>query len=190
MANFSMRASGMQRVLRSLREVRREEIPQAAARALNHAQLRVQTESVRDISKAVNIAQRALRARWPRPRKATKRRLVIEWEVGMLPVLARKAGAPRQTRAGVSIRGRSLPGAFTAPLASGVVGVFTRKPQARASSGQDAKGRPRRDRLPLATVTLPVDPPARHIIERHIATTGETAFALEFERLLRLRGAR
>ena len=159
----------MKAISRDLNLVERKIQRQAAAAALNRTASTVRTASVREIAALKNIVpQRLVRVRLllGRQQRAHQNKLVAHIIALLAPIKMIGLSGVRETAAGVASRGRVVVGAFIARSQHGRRGVFKRVPGAK--------------RLPIEEQTVPMQPEAETIIDKHIDTTGAVAWIKNF----------
>jgi len=177
----------VQEMVRSLDDQQRRIVPAAQVSAINKTAAQVRTRAVRELARSKKLKARAVRKRFALIR-ATRRRPAALLRVKLAGgVPSSDLGAPRQTAAGARAGRHSFPGAFVATMPSGNTGVYRRLPAAARSTGRDSKGRPRRHRLPIAEVRIPLNPEAEQITNRLVRTFAAGKFREIFARELRWR---
>lgn len=171
------------RMRRDLKRVKGPISRKVMRQALNRAGTRSRTAAVRETAKDTGIKQKVIRERM-KLRRASRRRLRAVLTALTLGVRAIDAGKARQNAAGVRVAGRSFPGAFITTVPSGKQGVFRRKPSAASSTGRDSKGRPKKNRLPIEHVRIPIRTEATRAALKAVNTVGAREWVKEAERLL------
>ena len=168
-AGFSMSLRGDTRAMtRDLTRIQRRIAPRVTVRSLNRAIAKVNTQSVREISKTKGIKQKVIRSRM-KIGKASPRRHTSTLTAKVYGVRASDIGVPRQTAMGTRVGRHQFPRAFPATMPSGHLGVFKRRGRLR---------------LPIVEQRVPLQPEATRIIKRHVRVTGGPAFKAEFQRLM------
>lgn len=93
-----------------------KQLEKAGQRAIKKTMRWMYTRAAREISQATGIAQKALKPRFSLKTVGKGSEAVTILWLGISPVLAEKAGRPRQTRAGVSVKKERYEGAFVSDL--------------------------------------------------------------------------
>lgn len=101
---------------------------QAATAALRKLRTHVLAVTKREAAREADVPQRTVATRWISDQPGPNGLRV--W-VGASPVPLEKLGTPRQTRTGVRVGRRNLPGAFLATMPSGHKGIYIRRSSSR-----------------------------------------------------------
>jgi hypothetical protein len=146
-------------------------------------------KSARGLSKELNVPLGQLRRRLKGFNGRHNGVMSIRLWYGLDPINMIYLGRPIKTSSGVTVRGRRIKGAFVRKGAGGNEQVFKRKPEASRATGLDAKGRQRKNRLPIKAQALDIDEKAQIYIEDEIigAAEFENKFFSLFEHELKWR---
>lgn len=158
----------LREVRRDLRRLRDEDVPRAAATALNRTNRRVRTAVVRKLAGDLGVRpQRRIRRRVLIPRgagfRATRRHLVAGGLV-LLAFVPEIWTIPSGARARRAAQGANK---FIATMPSGHTGLFRRRGNRR---------------LPIAEYLLDLSVRARTTVDRVLESDGARFFRAEFER--------
>lgn len=168
-------------VLRDLTALERRVAPAAASAALNRAGQRVRTASIREIANRYRVRpQRIIRQRFGKMARATRRDLAVTWTVVLRAIKAIRISRNP---------GRWGGDRFLATMPEGHTGIYYRTGREKKPTRRGRYAGTGIKREPIAEQTV-VLAEAEHIIERHIATTGATAWRENFARELKWRLAR
>ncbi|TWC12004.1 hypothetical protein FBY06_1408 [Pseudomonas sp. SJZ085] len=136
-----MAANGVSFQLSFAREITRvtaqiqttpEQVNQAGDRARRKTMRWLSTRMSREMSQALRIPQKGLKARWSTSTAGQgDDQVTILW-FGTLPLAAENVGNPRQGKRGTSVAGRRFDGAFYHSVYDGVPRVWIRKRRAQA----------------------------------------------------------
>ena len=171
---------------RKLERIAASIVPQAEMRALNHTATKARTEVTRELARAKQIPQKAIRGRVQIFRATPKRRVATVW-IGVKRRLYLEdiAGARLVTqgkRAGELRAGRLSARPFKARLRSGKVMLAVRvEPGSRWTAGRPVTSSPN---LPIDRPHIVLMPEARPVLERVALRAMRTYYPREYRRLL------
>ncbi|HAS3046039.1 TPA: hypothetical protein I6Y62_004319 [Vibrio parahaemolyticus] len=153
-----------------------EQLNKATTRAIKKTLRWAGSVVARELGQSLGVAQKGLKPRIVVTTVGSGADQVHILWVGVLPLAAEKAGKPRQTRRGVSVRGRRFDSAFVADIYNGEPNVWVRAAKNRehnhttlsrrrkaATSSPDPK---LRGRFPVQRVGIAVEDPAIEIFNR------------------------
>jgi hypothetical protein len=150
-----------------LQDTEKNVIPAATAAALNRAVQRTGTQTTRDVSSALRVPQKYIRARirFGNRDRATRSRLDAKLYMVTRPLPVSAFGKPVRTKKGARVRGMVYPGSFPATMPKGHVGAYRRKSQSR---------------FPLEEITRPI----KEDLDRTASSNMDKIGVPEFEKRL------
>jgi hypothetical protein len=139
---------------------RSKKVDRAIDRALRKTTRWVLNQLKRKIAKTLNINQKAIAKRFT-ARVVKKAGYGYVW-IGLNPVEAQLAGAARQNKGGVTVKGRFFEGAFLQRIYTEDEKVWRRKYRGPGSSSNGLGG----GRFPVEKMEIEIEDEARKIIEQ------------------------
>lgn len=161
----------VRRVVRDFKHLRKTVVPQAFAQAANRAMRGVRTETTRELAGLKNVKQKIIRQRF-RMFSASRNRMATELILRYSRVPVVITGNAKETRRGVRVGRRSIPGAFIG------------KGRNRTAVFKRADGVAR---FPIKEQVIQLEPEARVFTKRNVRTVGRRRFKKEFRRILNLK---
>lgn len=149
------------------------QISNAKRRAISKTAKYVSTQAGREMAGSLGVAQKALKKRIASRLAGSKSDPQGLIWFGLNPIDAQLAGAARQTKSGVSQKGRSWPGAFMASIYSGEQKIWIRLHSKHYDSelypygkgkGRGAIDAAMSGRFPVVKARIPIDTPATRAI--------------------------
>lgn len=156
-------------------------ISKAVSRAIKKLERWLRTHSMREIGKALKIAQKPLKNRFKFSEVERGGKTVFKMWVGLLSLAAHEVGKASQNAAGVRVRGRQFDSAFISKIYDSDERVYIRasrnKQLGHATYGgrDNQRYRPKTaaflaqygDRFPVQAIGIDIESVARPILERY-----------------------
>ncbi len=177
----------LEQLERKLGAIRKNAIPNAMARSINLASTRAKTATVRVVASQEKVAQKPIRNRIHVTRKASKDSLMVRTHILTNDMLVSSIGKPRQTKRGVTVRGRRYQGAFVADGSKGY-GRYMKGSRYQSTSLKKTMvfERVGKARYPLKAVKIPIATPLRKSYSDALQQAYSTVYPKELVRQIEL----
>jgi hypothetical protein len=149
--------------------VKKTAVPAAKARAINTIGAATERQTIREVAKSERIKQSALKPRVSPIRKAKTRTPTRKVRLRLTDVPVISIGKPRQTKTGVTVRGRRFSGSFIADGSKGY-GKYRKgnRYQSTSLAKRQVLRRASKGRYPLEVVKIPIQKSLTQGYERNV----------------------
>ncbi|HDV2131883.1 TPA: phage tail protein, partial [Escherichia coli] len=156
---------GLENAIRNLNSLDTRMVPQASAWAINRVAQKAISQATRQVARDTVVGDNQVkgiplklvrgRVRMLSASPAGKMYARIRVNRGNLPAI-KLSTTRRRAGDGLRVGKYFFQGAFIRQLANGRWHVLKRLPEARFATGRDHQGRPKKNRLPVAVVKIPL----------------------------------